>query len=163
MGREIRRVPADWEHPKDDEGNFIPLYGNTFVEKMDEWIKGYQAWRCGKHECNRKNYTYVDWEGEAPISSSHRPEFHIAPSHYQVYETVSEGTPITPHFATKDELVEYLVENGDYWNTGKGWNRSAAERLVKDGWAPSMMIISSSERTKLFEPDQLTDKLLRRY
>lgn len=31
----------------------------------------------------------------------------------QVWETVSEGTPVTPPFATRQELVDYLVQHGD--------------------------------------------------
>ena len=27
MGREIRRVPANWQHPKDGHGDYIPMYG----------------------------------------------------------------------------------------------------------------------------------------
>jgi hypothetical protein len=26
MGREVRMVPADWEHPVDATGKYIPLY-----------------------------------------------------------------------------------------------------------------------------------------
>jgi len=25
MGREIRHVPENWEHPKDENGNYIPI------------------------------------------------------------------------------------------------------------------------------------------
>lgn len=35
---------------------------------------------------------------------------------FQVWETVSEGTPVTPPFATKEELIDYLVANGDFWD-----------------------------------------------
>ncbi len=27
MAHVIRCVPMDWEHPKDEDGDFIPLYG----------------------------------------------------------------------------------------------------------------------------------------
>ena len=57
-----------------------------------------------------------------------------------MYETVSEGTPVTPHFAMKAELVDYLVEYGTFWDDGKGWHREIAERFVDTGYAPSMII-----------------------
>lgn len=25
MGREVRRVPANWQHPKNVEGHYVPL------------------------------------------------------------------------------------------------------------------------------------------
>lgn len=30
MGTEIRRVPPDWEHPRDSHGEDLPIYGNDF-------------------------------------------------------------------------------------------------------------------------------------
>jgi len=61
---------------------------------------------------------------------------------WQVWETVSEGSPITPAFVTKEKLVEHLVTVGDDWGgrDGRTYTRAAAERLVKDGWAPSMIM-----------------------
>jgi hypothetical protein len=50
---------------------------------------------------------------------------------WQVWETVSEGSPVSPVFATAEELVEHLV--------GSGHSQAAAENFVKMGWVPSMM------------------------
>lgn len=59
---------------------------------------------------------------------------------WQVWETVSEGSPITPVFATAEELVDHLVNVGA-WN--KTWSREAAESFVHgSGWAPTGMVIS---------------------
>lgn len=30
MGRELRRVPANWKHPKDGNGRYIPMY-NIYI------------------------------------------------------------------------------------------------------------------------------------
>jgi hypothetical protein len=58
---------------------------------------------------------------------------------WQVWETVSEGSPITPVFASGDQLVNHLVNVGA-WD--KKWNRDAAENFVKgSGWAPTGMTI----------------------
>lgn len=48
-----------------------------------------------------------------------------------LYESVTEGTPITPVFATADELVEHLCTVGTEW-AGPMQPR-AARRLVADG------------------------------
>jgi hypothetical protein len=74
---------------------------------------------------------------------------------WQVWETVSEGSPVTPAFATADELVNYLVTSGDAWDQKRGdggWKREAAEKFVKSGYAPSMMMVTNSEGSKIYEP-----------
>jgi hypothetical protein len=50
---------------------------------------------------------------------------------WQVWETVSEGSPISPVFETPEELVTWLV--------GQGYSRAAAEGFVKVGNVPSMV------------------------
>lgn len=62
---------------------------------------------------------------------------------YQVWETVSEGSPISPVFATSEELVT--------WLTGEGYSRRAAEAFVEQGWVPSMVMINTpGEPVKMF-------------
>ena len=51
---------------------------------------------------------------------------------WQVWETVSEGSPISPVFATSDALVTWLI--------GEGYSPEASRAFVKQGWAPSMII-----------------------
>jgi len=58
---------------------------------------------------------------------------------WQVWETVSEGSPITPVFATAEELVDYLVDVGTAW--GQKYSREAAQAFVKSGWVPSMAVV----------------------
>lgn len=59
-----------------------------------------------------------DWEH--PVENGrykplHGPEMpdpnHVNCSHYQMYETTSEGTPISPVMETPEELATWLVEN----------------------------------------------------
>jgi len=51
---------------------------------------------------------------------------------WQVWETVSEGSPISPVFETSDALVTWLVS--------EGYSHAAASRFVEGGWAPSMLM-----------------------
>jgi len=53
---------------------------------------------------------------------------------WQIWETVSEGSPITPVFATAEELAEWCVTNKP-WSTGM--SREAWRRFIDVGWAPS--------------------------
>jgi hypothetical protein len=48
---------------------------------------------------------------------------------YQVWETVSEGSPISPVFETSDKLVNWLVN--------QGYSESASQKFLEVGWCPS--------------------------
>lgn len=144
MGREIRRVPPNWEHPKRDDGKYQPMLDEDYGTHIKKWIDGYLLWQEGKHP-DQKDEEYWEWEGEPSGDSSYfRPKFTEEPTWYQMYETVSEGTPVTPPFATKEELVEYLVKYGDFSDQVKGlggWHKNVAKKFVETGWAPSGAMI----------------------
>lgn len=44
MGREIRMVPAGWQHPKDDDGSFKPLFDGSFAKDAAEWDAENAKW-----------------------------------------------------------------------------------------------------------------------
>jgi len=50
MGREVRRVPADWEHPKNSDGCYIALHGRSFSKSLKEWEEGEEMWNKGLRE-----------------------------------------------------------------------------------------------------------------
>src|SRR5574343_1104935 len=160
MGREIRRVPPNWEHPKITKYDYYkqcevesyqPMYEDDFDSVFQEWIKNYNLWKEGKHpdqidHPDRLTMSYWEWESTPPDPNYYWPQWKEEPTWYQVYETVSEGTPVTPPFATKEELINYLVEHGDFWDQHRGqggWSRENAEHFVKNEWAPSMLLQST--------------------
>jgi hypothetical protein len=104
MSREIRRVPKDWEHPKEN-GKYVPM------SEYDE-----------KHICDCE-YCSVN-ENAIPKGDW-----------YQLYEGVSEGTPLSPAFSTKEELINWLKNNKDYWD--KQWTENQARKIVELGYSPS--------------------------
>jgi hypothetical protein len=166
MGREIRKVPPNWEHPKTErfnpfklssETHFQPMYDRAFSESMREWIAGWEAWERGERpsycDDESRDMPYWEYEGAPPDPAYYRPDWKPEEmTWFQVYETVSEGTPVTPPFATKQELIDYLVANGDFWDQKRRaeggtimrctpWPREEAEAFVNGpGWAPSMVI-----------------------
>ncbi len=147
MGREIRQVPANWEHPKDDKGRYVPINDEDYETVITEWIRDHNLWMIGKHpdqiedsEAMAKYEYYAEWYGDAPGVEYYHPKWTDEErTHYQVYETVTEGTPVTPSFKTKAELINYLVEHGTYWDT-KGYNREIAERFAEQERVPSMIM-----------------------
>lgn len=65
---------------------------------------------------------------------------------WQVWETVSEGSPITPVFATADALIDHLATvgySGD-WGRDGPLRREAAAALVGAGWTPSGVFTSAT-------------------
>jgi len=155
MGREIRNVPANWQHPKKtkwnpylqkEEDGYVPL-----LEDREVALKRFArdigkmglAGAIDAHGGGPRSDEYVNFEGHEP-------------TWFQVYETVSEGTPVTPPFEKTEELVDYLVANGDFWDqkrraevSSRGfqmpcapWSRESAESFVMSGgWAPSMVMV----------------------
>ena len=123
MGREIRRVTIDWKHPKDKDGYYIPLFGRSFTKTLEEWIEGSINWNNGLRrdfvtnelmpiENKYKEITYEDWNGEKPEQADYMPEWDEEDkTHYQMYETCTEGTPISPVMKTKEELAKWLFDN----------------------------------------------------
>jgi len=109
MGREVRRVPSDWDHPKDSKGHYIPLH-------EPEWSKedGVNPRQC------------MSFEGE--------------PTHLQMYENVTEGTPISPPMPDGESLARWLADNDA--NAGAGSTATYDQWLstVKRGFACSMII-----------------------
>lgn len=53
---------------------------------------------------------------------------------YQLWETVSEGSPVSPVFPTEEKFIEWLLK--------QGYSEKAARNFCKTGWAPSGIIIS---------------------
>lgn len=147
MGREIRRVPPNWEHPRwtRDEtseprriGQYKSLYDKDYDTAAAKWLAELADFKPTGH-----SKYYWEYAGGPPNEKSYRPKFAAEPTWYQVYETVSEGSPVTPPFATQDELIEYLVTTGEMAGTQyqRRYSRPAAEKLVRDtGWAPSMAV-----------------------
>lgn len=165
MGREIRRVPPNWEHPKytsDDTpyenrvGEYRPLFDEAYEHAAQEWIKNFDLWRRGKHKSQPCSYSKYYWEYDGPPDEEAcRPAFIQKPTWYQVYETVSEGTPVTPPFETPQELVDYLSTCGDFWDQTRRngpWSRANAEQFVKAGFAMTAVIIQGGPNAGFYEP-----------
>lgn len=145
MGRELRMVPADWEHPRKTDNNYQPAHAKEYEIASAEWRTEFAKW-----DREEKEMDY--WEYDPPPDRDHYVDYAGKPcTWFQVYETVSEGTPVTPPFETKEELIEYLVAHGDFWDQKRRqegctfmecgpWSRAAAESFVRDtGWAPSFV------------------------
>lgn len=152
MGREIRMVPPNWEHPVEEFGLYgsgpIPMYDENFDTAADEWEQGYKNWLT-ERPTGCENLRYWEYEGGPPSSRrSYRPWKDEEATWFQVWETVTEGTPTTPPFATKEELIDYLANNGEFLNPTP-WGIDRATAFVNAGWVPSMVFDSKGFRSGL--------------
>lgn len=154
MGREVRMVPADWQHPKEQmpdrrTGNMVEKYkplfpGERYQPAVDEWDAECAKWKRGEFpdyaEENSRKMTYEQWAGQRPHRDDYMPDWPSEQrTHLMMYEDTSEGTPISPAFKTPEELAQWLVDNnasafGDSTASYEGWLR-----VAKGGFAPSMI------------------------
>jgi hypothetical protein len=141
MGREVKRVPLDFEWPLGRTwwGFTLPPVpcqqcgGNGKRPgggKALSWTKGYEEYA---HETE-----YCDMcEGEGKVC----PELALpcGPG-WQMWETTSEGSPISPVFQTPEELARWLADN-----RASAFGRDTATyaqwlAMILKGWAPSMVV-----------------------
>lgn len=175
MGREIRRVPSDWVHPVYTAdllpaieqgygriGDPIAMYDEDIETAVREWIDGAALWIQGKHPSQvdaekhgtkhpemyeRTFYAYSSWESQSPDPESYRRPFTSDATHYQVYETVSEGTPVSPVFATTGEMIHWLTTVPMGGVNKVPLTHKAAEKFVEYESAPSFIMGSHGMRT----------------
>lgn len=144
MGREIRRVPPNWKHPKNDNGEYRRCIDKDYETAARLWESEFMQFMRGNHEAANYGCDHF-WEWESPPDEDYcRPAFSEEPTWFQVYETVSEGTPVTPPFATEAELIDWLVNKGEMRGTQyeQRFSRRAAEQFIKAGSAPSLVVSS---------------------
>ena len=142
MGREVRKVPPNWEHPKQEHypDRLQPMYDRSYADARQDWLDGLVDHKPEEND----GLDYWETDGNPPDREYYRPYAGSDATWFQLWETVSEGTPVSPPFATLDELAQHLAVNGDDWDRKRGhggWGIERAQAFVKAGWAPSLAII----------------------
>lgn len=153
MGREVRMVPANWNHPvyfyEGSKIRFVPLFeGRDLTQEMADWDADELKWDAGTLDAEAKqkygDMSYSEYAGSRPSYDDHMPNWpKEEKTHYMMYEDTSEGTPISPAFSTPEDLAQWLFDN-DASSFGK--NTSSYESwlaVAKGRWAPSLMVAGS--------------------
>ncbi len=129
MGRHVRKVPANWKHPKNEKmDEFVPLL-DGYAEEFRKFLeitnsKGLEA--------------AIDWMGRCPDKDDYMPEWpEEEKTHYMMYETTSEGTPISPAFPTEEDLARWLADTGASSFADRGASYEEWLNMIKIGSAPS--------------------------
>lgn len=76
------------------------------------------------------------YEGQRAEAEAWEPTGPPEGEGWQLWETVSEGSPVSPVFATSDELAAWMSdpERGDRWVP-----QEVAAKFIAEGWAPSFV------------------------
>ena len=70
---------------------------------------------------------------------------------YQMWETTSEGSPISPTFDTPEELARWLADNNTSAFGSQTASYDAWLRMIHAEWAPSAVIMTSKNGTKTLQ------------
>jgi len=83
------------------------------------------------------------YEGQRAEAEAWAEEDHEPPTGegWQLWETVSEGSPISPVFDSPEGLARWMSSDAYQWGISTPMQYEAALRFVTgDGWAPSMVL-----------------------
>lgn len=159
MGREVRMVPKEWDHPRKYDGSFIPLMPREDLKgSQDEWDKNRNEILTGISAYYKTLEEFENDYGGRPDDSEYMPDFGDTAIYYCMYEDVSEGTPISPAFETPEELAHWLADT----NASSIANRTASYEswlgTIKQGWALSAICTSKGEAISGVEFNAVSEK-----
>lgn len=109
MGLEVRRVPPHFDHPRDEDGKYKPFHEQQYSEVLEDWIDQHRQWQQKTHPDYTSRYKFYG-QYEPPPNAEYYNTYYTKEeaTWYQLYETITEGTPVTPAFVREDELIHYL-------------------------------------------------------
>lgn len=147
MGREVKRLPLDFDWPLKETwfGYVLPAIPCQLCngsgkrphgKAMSRW--GFESDCCDCCEGEGKVFPRVElpeWKhdpfNEEPVGMG-----------YQMWETTSEGSPISPVFATPEELARWLADTKASAFGGMGATYAQWLGMIQKGSAPSAFITS---------------------
>lgn len=135
MGRELRRVPMDFDYPKNKVWYGFYLGLGTCVSTEREHCE-----QC-KEMARIKNIPMTDYGCpdfdkylEEPMKKLNELLAPPVGEGYQLWETTSEGSPCSPVFATLDELCEwcekYATTFGSFRASKEEWKSMLSDDFV---------------------------------
>lgn len=116
---------------------------NQWVVAKARLAKEGKSDRCAV--CGGEGHSWTSEEGRIR-QESWKPTPPPPGEGYQIWETVSEGSPISPVFASPEDLARWMVQNArrvDRETTYEQW----LAFILGPGWAPSMVMCGSTLQT----------------
>lgn len=157
MSRECRRVAPGYVHPMERHqyrGQVLrPLFeGKDFAPRYEAWKVAAEKWDAGLVQ-NWTTYPVESWRPRTPDDGATFEENYGAKpdpdnfmpnwpaevaTHFMMFETVSEGTPLSPACETPDACARYCA---DHDVDGFGVSYAAWLRVCLGGYAPSFVAV----------------------
>lgn len=132
-------MPKDWEHPRDARGRYRPMFIESYKLALEKWLENHRLWEQGRHPA-QKDYPeetrdckfYAEWSGNPPSVEYYNP-YNWSKEEancFQVYENVTEGTPLSPVFESLKQVEHWLV-------AGLCLDRRTAKELCRTTYSPT--------------------------
>jgi hypothetical protein len=125
MGRELKRVPLDFDWPV---GVIWAGYTMSLCTEMETYYKKKMCERCHQYQRLMGLTSRKDSEMGCP-------EDHLGPPKgkgYQLWETTSEGSPVSPVFTTIDKLAAWCEKNATTFGPCKATKAEWKKMLSKN-------------------------------
>ena len=135
MGRELKRVPLDFDYMKNRVWYGYYLSLSTCIGGNGEHCEQCKKMAQVKN-IPMTDYGCPDWDNflEEPIKKLKELLEVPKGEGFQLWETTSEGSPISPVFETLDELCEWCEDNattvGSLKASKKEWKEMLSENFV---------------------------------
>lgn len=124
----------------EDGESFLPCIDYSLEEAQAEWDDYWRQWQEGTYpgqaqdeDAPRDLESFEEWHGLRPTErhffSTFRPPFEEAASCWQMYEVITEGTPISPVFCDINDLFRWMITDGGL--DGK-WNEEDALEVMRE-------------------------------
>jgi hypothetical protein len=117
--------------------NYSPILAGMEKEKGS-------SYNCSK--CDGEGSLWTSEEAKQ-IAENWEPTEPPEGEGWQLWETVSEGSPVSPVFATAEELASWLAgpESSEADSVNRGTSREQWLKFLKGpGWAPSMIAVGGN-------------------
>jgi hypothetical protein len=120
--------------------------GSWYKSQKESWLKSLAE--KGLQET-------LEYEGSPPNRDDFMPEWDESEAtHYMMYETTSEGTPISPAFATPEALARWLTDTNASAFGHEGASYEGWLRVANGGYAVSAVMQAGVLRSGV---DAMTD------
>lgn len=104
----------------------------SYKKDGPEWIT---------REAKYESMTWTEYHGNRPNPDDYMPQWSPQEAmHIMMYENTTEGTPISPAFATPEELARWLTDNEASAFAGQTATYEQWLATCKRGWATSAVI-----------------------
>lgn len=137
MGREVRRVPLDFDWP-------IRQIWPGFMAGVGDDDYAYCLGKKPEEASYEETVAISRHFGRLIGKDEDWPDCCIPPPSgegWQLWETVTEGSPVSPVFGTAEELAEWLSTPGNDTSITKGTTKEQwLQFLTNHDWAPSMIM-----------------------